>query len=131
LFKLPDGSKLGPDGSWVSNEKLATLSKIERRGFARMVPEFVIELKSPTGSYSKLQLKMQDWIRNGVELGWLIDPDRQTVLIYRNHRAAPELHERSAGILLAADGSVKGFVLDLVRRRARTEEGIQNQIFPA
>ncbi len=113
LFKLPDGSKFGPDGSWVSNEKLTKLSKTERRGFARIVPEFVIELKSPTDSYSKLQLKMQDWIRNGVELGWLIDPDKQTVLIYRSDSAAPELHERAAGTLLAANGPVQGFVLDL------------------
>lgn len=113
LFKLPDGSKLGPDGSWVSNEKLAALSRADRRSFLRLVPEFVIELKSPTDSFARLQRKMEDWMRNGVELGWLIHPDKQTVLIYRNDRVGPEFHESSAGTLLAADGPIKGFVLDL------------------
>ena len=51
LFILPDGSKFSPDASWVSKEKLRTLSKADRRKFLRLVPEFVIELKSlPTTS---------------------------------------------------------------------------------
>jgi Uma2 family endonuclease len=46
-FLLPDGSGLSPDAAWVSNERLAALSKSERRQFLRLVPEFVIEVMSP------------------------------------------------------------------------------------
>lgn len=111
LFKLPDGSKLGPDASWVSNEKLASLSKEDRRKFAPLVPEFVIELKSSTDRLSQLQLKMQDWMRNGVELGWLIDPGKRTVLIYRKGAAEPEVVAGAS--FLSGDGPIAGFRLEL------------------
>lgn len=111
LFVLPDGSKLGPDASWVSNDNLATLSREDRRRFLRLVPEFVIELKSPTDSFSGLQRKMHDWMRNGVELGWLIHPDKRRVLIYRTGAAEPQVVGDAP--LLDGDGPVAGFVLDL------------------
>src|ERR1700761_4360387 len=45
-FLLPDGSGFSPDAAWVSNERLATVSKRELRQFPRLVPEFVIECMS-------------------------------------------------------------------------------------
>jgi Uma2 family endonuclease len=47
-FLLPDGSGLSPDAAWVSNQRLATLSKSELRKFPKLVPEFVIEVMSPS-----------------------------------------------------------------------------------
>ena len=47
-FMLPDGSGLSPDAAWVSNERLGVLSKREVRQFPRVVPEFVIEIMSPS-----------------------------------------------------------------------------------
>ena len=38
-FILPDGSKLSPDGSWVSLEKLKMLSYDQRREFLRIAPD--------------------------------------------------------------------------------------------
>lgn len=109
-FILPDGSKLSPDGSWVRQEKLAALTHEQRRKFLKLVPEFVVELKSPTDRFSDLQKKMQDWRRNGVELGWLIHPDKKTVLIFRRDADEPESF---SGNILAVDGPVAGFTLDL------------------
>lgn len=109
-FILPDLSKRSPDGSWVRNEKLAALSRNERRKFLKLVPDFVVELKSPSDRFSDLQKKMQDWRRNGVELGWLIHPDQRVVLIFRQSADEPETYR---GNELHADGPVAGFTLQL------------------
>jgi Uma2 family endonuclease len=68
-FVFPDGSKLGPDAAWVSKKRLSALPRLERRKFLKVVPEFVVELKSPTDRYSDLKKKMGDYIRNGVNSG--------------------------------------------------------------
>jgi Uma2 family endonuclease len=52
---------------------------------------------------------MEQWIANGVKLGWLIDADHETVYIYRNG----EVEERRGIQKLAGEGPVKGFVLNL------------------
>jgi Uma2 family endonuclease len=111
LFVLPDKSRLGPDGSWVSLAKLEKLSVSDRRQYLRVVPEFVIELKSPSDRMPDLKLKMQDWKRNGVELGWLINPDAQSVLIYRS--GVHEAQQVDGAKKLSGEGPVAGFSLDL------------------
>ena len=53
---------------------------------------------------------MEQWIANGVALGWLIDGDAETVSIYRpGHPPKTRRHLRE----LAGDGPVAGFVLNL------------------
>ena len=94
----------------MSLERLKTLSEEERRGFLKLVPEFVVEIKSPSDRYSELQAKMEEYRRNGVSLGWLIHPDRRTVEIYRKDAAVEIVEEPQT---LAAEGPVSGFVLDL------------------
>lgn len=110
-FRLPDGSILGPDAAWVTKKNLSTLTRAELTKFPRLVPDFIIELKSESDSIAELQRKMQSWQQNGVALGWLIIPDKRQVFIYRQHEAKPELVSASAS--LAADGIAQGFVLNL------------------
>lgn len=84
MFTLPDGSKRMPDAAWVANEKYAALSRHERRSYARIVPDFVIELRSPSDNLDDLKEKMRAvWIANGVRLAWLLAPESQTAWIYR------------------------------------------------
>jgi Uma2 family endonuclease len=113
LFILPDGSKKGPDASWVSIARLETLSKKDRRKFLRVVPEFVIELRSPTDRLPVLERKMERWIRNGVELGWLINPLAKSVLVYRRPGTGDELELIREPSFLSGEGPVTGFELDL------------------
>jgi Uma2 family endonuclease len=109
-FMLPDGSSLSPDTAWVSIESLNRLSKDDRKVFLRLCPEFVIEVLSPSDRLQKAKAKMEQWIANGAQLGWLIDGDRQTVHIYQPNQPV----ETRKGILkLAGKGPVKGFVLQL------------------
>lgn len=109
-FLLPDGSALSPDASWVSNESLERLSWEQRREFLRLCPEFVIEVMSPSDRLKPAKAKMERWIENGVQLGWLIDGDHQTIYVYRAGRNPVT---RRGAQELAAEGPVKGFVLQL------------------
>lgn len=83
MFTLPNGAKRSPDVSWLSKEKWETVSLSERRKFSRVVPDFIIELMSPTDYLADAQAKMREYIENGVSLGWLIDPQEKRVHIYR------------------------------------------------
>lgn len=109
-FLLPDGSARSPDAAWVSNRILAGISRAEKRSFPHLVPEFVIEVRSPSDRLKKVQAKMEQWIANGVKLGWLVDADHETVYIYRQREP---VEERRGIQKLAGEGPVKGFVLNL------------------
>ena len=112
LFKLPDGSKRMPDAAWVSLEKHNGLSEKERKSFAHIVPDFVIEVRSPSDRLKTLQAKMQDaWIANGVRLAWLIDPETQQAWIYRADGS--ELHIRDFQQVLSGEDLLPGFEFDL------------------
>lgn len=108
-FIFPNGSKRVPDAAWVSNERLLSLPYKERRKFLKIVPEFVIEIKSPTDRYSKLQEKMSEYLETGVALGWLIHPDLQEVKVYT--QAEVVTHKQIQK--LRGTGPVKGFNLNL------------------
>jgi Uma2 family endonuclease len=108
-FIFPSGAKYSPDGSWMSKERWRALTREERRKFPPVVPEFVIELKSPSDRYAKLQEKMQKYIANGVALGWLIDPDKREVMIYTQ----ADVRVLNAPEVLRGEGPVKGFELNL------------------
>ncbi len=110
LFILPDHSRLSPDGAWVAKETSAALSEEERRKFLPIVPEFVVELMSPSDRLPDLQNKMQSWIRNGVELAWLIYPEKRCVFVYRKANAAVDTVCESS---ISGEEQMRGFVLDL------------------
>ncbi len=109
-FYLPDGSLLSPDASYLTQESLSRLTKADRKGYYRICPEFIIELRSQTDRLPRLEEKMERWMNNGVQLGWLLDPKQQTALIYRNGLARPESF---SGDLLTGEGPVEGFQMDL------------------
>lgn len=65
---------------------------------------------SPSDRRSKVMAKMQEWIENGVELAWMIDPDNRTVTIYRPGREPEELVNPE---FVEGEGPVEGFHLEL------------------
>jgi Uma2 family endonuclease len=75
-----------------------------------MCPEFVVEVRSETDALKPLQEKMSEWIGNGAELAWLVDPSRKAVEIYRPGREAEVLE---GGSVVEGEGPVAGFVLEL------------------
>lgn len=111
-FTLPNGAIRSPDASWVSQARWDTLSPDQKEGFAKICPDFVVELRSESDSLSSLQEKMQEYVKNGAQLGWLIDPQNRRVEIYRQEKAVELLTNPSE---LSADEVLPGFVLKLRR----------------
>ena len=111
-FTLPDSSVRAADAAWVSWPVINRLTEEQRKGFAPVCPEFVIEVRSASDRLPELQEKMHMWIANGVELAWLIDPSRKTVEIYRAGKP-PEIQEGHSAVY--GEGPVAGFVLELGR----------------
>jgi len=109
-FVLPSSARRSADASWVEKSKIQQLSKESRDGFFHLCPEFVIELKSNSDRLRTLRAKMHEWIANGAQLAWLINPDTQTVEIYRSNG---EVETRNGCTSIAAESPVDGFVLDL------------------
>ena len=82
-FTLPDTSVRAPDVAWISHERWTALSKHDQDKFARICPDFVIELMSDSDEKYTLPAKMEKYLQNGVRLGWVVDPFTQQTTIYR------------------------------------------------
>lgn len=87
-FKLPNGALRSPDLAWIRRDRWSQLTPKAQKGFIPLCPDFLIELRSPTDAIGELQSKMQEYIDNGAQLGWLIDPLERKVYIY-SRSAAP------------------------------------------
>jgi Uma2 family endonuclease len=74
-FFLPDGSMFSPDAVYIRREKSRRITKEEGGHLLRVVPHFVVELLSPSDTLAKTGRKMETWMSNGAELGWLVNPD--------------------------------------------------------
>ena len=107
-FTLPDGSMRSPDAAWVSSSRWAELGRKDRKRYAPICPDFLIEILSETDSRFLLERKMQMWIDNGAKLAWMIDPYAATVSIYRPG-AEVEVLERPESV--EAGEPVAGFRL--------------------
>ena len=85
-FRLPDGSVFSPDASLVLQERWQALTPEQRRGFAPLCPDLLVELSSPSDEgprgLSALRRKMGAYQANGAQLGWLLIPDQQAVEIW-------------------------------------------------
>jgi Uma2 family endonuclease len=110
-FFFRDGSRRSPDASWFDTARWQAAKTPDRR-FPVFAPEFLIEVRSPEQRARPLREKMEEYIANGVQLAWLIDPIEHTVSIYRPGRAA-EILDRPTSV--AGEGPVEGFVLSLER----------------
>ena len=109
-FKLPDGSIRSPDVAWVSSEKWQNLSPEQQQKIVPLCPDFVVELRSPSDDIRDLQKKMQAYLANGLQLGWLLDPETKIVEIYRPDQAVEILNNPDR---LSGEKILPGFVLDL------------------
>ncbi len=111
-FKLPNGANRSPDAAWVRKERWEALSQEQRRKFPPLAPDFVIELRSATDELEPLQMKMQEYMENGVRLGWLINPQQRQVEVYRQGQPKETLNSPSS---LSEEDVLAGFILDLSR----------------
>ena len=111
-FILPNGAIRSPDASWVSGERWETLTPEDKETFAKICPDFIVELRSSSDQISNLQAKMREYMDNGAKLGWLIDPQQHRVEIYRSGLAVEVLDNPTE---LSGENILSGFVLQLNR----------------
>ncbi|MBE9232292.1 Uma2 family endonuclease [Cuspidothrix issatschenkoi LEGE 03284] len=109
-FTLPNGAIKSPDAAWIQRSRWEAIPSEQRKKFAPICPEFVIELRLETDNLKLLQDKMQEYIDNGTELGWLIDRKQRKVFIYRLQLTVEELDHP---LTLSGENVLPGFVLDL------------------
>ncbi|MGH9844376.1 MAG: Uma2 family endonuclease [Blastocatellia bacterium] len=109
-FRLPNGAERSPDASWVRLDRWNAVSKKDRRKSPPICPDFVIELRSETDSLTQLKAKMEEYIDNGAQLGWLIDPKKKRIHLYRPHAKVEILKKPKT---ISGEPLLKGFKLDL------------------
>ena len=109
-FKLFNGAVRSPDVSWIENSRWNSLSDRQKRGFAPIDPDFVIELLSPTDNLAEMQQKMLEYMDCGVKLGWLINPDAKEVEIYQNGQDKKVLNSPNS---LSGEDILSGLTVDL------------------
>ena len=111
-FTLPNGAVRSPDASWVLKARLEEMTEEQGKGFWRICPDFVIEIRSSSDTLRGLQRKMEEYIANGTQLGWLIDPldRRRRVYIYRPGTEVEVLEDPKS---VSGEPELPGFVLDL------------------
>jgi Uma2 family endonuclease len=110
-FFLPDKSMRSPDAAWLSNAKWTAIPEKEKLKFSYVVPEFIIEVMSPSDRLPQLRKKMEKWIENGVLLALLIVPQSKQTFIYRIDGSVDII--KSFDAKLSGENVLPGFVLDL------------------
>ena len=109
-YVLPNGARRSPDASWVLKSRIQQIRTSGEDGFLHLYPDFAIELRSDTDRLKSLQEKMREYVSVGTPLGWLIDPQKQSVSIYRPNME-PEIRENIDSI--AGEGILETFTLPL------------------
>ncbi|MBV8114972.1 MAG: Uma2 family endonuclease [Silvibacterium sp.] len=114
-FFLPDGSSMSPDAAYITADQAGALRREDLDHFLHCAPAFVIELRSKSDSLVALKQKMVEWIANGAQLGWLIDPNSRSVFVFE---PGPLERGQEPHVVkdknIAGAGPVAGFILDLV-----------------
>ncbi len=109
-FKLPNGADRSPDAAWMTLEKWNSLKEEQKSRFAPVCPDFVAEIRSLSDQLQSLQDKLQEYIDNGVKLGWLIDRKNRRVYIYRPQTEVECLENPTT---LSGDPILPGFRLQM------------------
>jgi Uma2 family endonuclease len=109
-FKLPNRAVRSPDVAWVRKSRLKAFSRAAKEKFLPLCPDFVLELRSPSDRYAALQRKMEEYIRYGARLGWLLEPNSKEVSIYRPGERPEILVDPEE---LSGESVLKGFILDV------------------
>ena len=109
-FKLSNGAVRSPDVSWIEITRWDSLTAKQKRGFAPIDPDFVIELMSPTDDLLVTQQKMTEYMNCDIKLGWLINPDEKQVEIYRQGQNKEILNNPSS---LSGETVLPNLIVDL------------------
>ena len=113
-FRMPDGSRPGPDAVWFSSERWNAASAEEKLPpFTSLAPDFIVEIVSPSNRGPALARKVNMFLSSGTSLAWVINPPRRLVTIYRPGQTPETRHDPET---LHGEDVLPGFVF-AVRER--------------
>ena len=81
-FTLKSGNKRSPDFAFVAKERLTGMKRLPK-GYFQGAPDLAVEVISPSNTFEELHEKLVEYFDNGCRLVWVINPDEQSVLVYR------------------------------------------------
>ena len=110
-FTLPSGAVKSADAAFLRLETWAAVPLSDRKKFAHVCPDFVIEIRSESDNLNELLEKMAEWIENGARLGWLIDPKEKKAYIFRANGEIEEVNGFDK--TLSGENVLEGFELFL------------------
>lgn len=70
-----------PDAMFISHQRLS--NDIDPDHFLSIPPDLAVEVISPSERWSEIEEKVEEYIKAGVRLIWLIDPRTRTVHVHR------------------------------------------------
>lgn len=77
-YILSPGYAVMPDVGYIAKARLPVEPEREVQG----PPDLAVEVKSPTDSKRELRLKVEDYLRFGTKMVWLVLPEEQQVEVY-------------------------------------------------
>lgn len=80
-FRLPTGNVRSPDLSFVAAGRVPGEPP---QGFADLAPDLAVEVLSPTDDPRQVMDKVGEYLRAGVRLVWIIDPQGHRAAAYRS-----------------------------------------------
>ena len=110
-FKLPDSSVRSPNAAWLSQAKWEQLTPEQHRKFPPVCPEFMLEVKLPSDDVADLQAKMENYLTNGMQFGFLLDIEAEKAYICRPGQPAKTVQGYDQE--LSGEPVLPGFRLDL------------------
>ncbi|MCP1382967.1 Uma2 family endonuclease [Runella sp. S5] len=109
-FTLPDSSIKSPDVAWIRRDRWEQIPRELRKKFAPICPDFVVEVMSESDTWNEQKDKMREYIVNGCQLGWLINPNEQAYMIFTSQNTNPD--KQAFGIINGGD-VLEGLTIDL------------------
>lgn len=77
-YILAEDYEFMPDVGYISKARLSQEPEREVQG----PPDLAVEVKSPSDSKRQLRLKVEDYLRFGTKMVWLVFPDDRRVEVY-------------------------------------------------
>lgn len=95
------------DVAFISHERLA---QAQAEGYLDMAPELVVEIMSPTNTWTEVQKKLAEYFAIGVQMMWVVDPQLEQVHVYRSPEQVKLLRKQET---LAGEEVLPGFEVAL------------------
>jgi Uma2 family endonuclease len=107
-FKLRRDSEtlVGIDVAYISPELRARTPK--GRKIVDGVPVLAVEILSPSDTHSDVTEKVQEYLDVGIALVWVVDPDFETICVYRPDAPPAFFHKQQE---LTAEPHLPGFCM--------------------